>query len=489
MGSDGRTVVVTGATGYVGGRLVPVMLDRGWRVRCLVRRASKLEGVPWRDRVEVIEGDVVAGAGLHEAFSGADGAFYLVHGMGSKGDFRERDRAAAHTFGRHALAAGLSRIVYLGGMGDETQEELSGHLRSRHEVGEILAASGVPTTELRAAVVIGSGSASFEMLRHLVETLPVMITPSWVRTRCQPIGIADALDCLAAAMEDRSRHSHVWDIGGADVVTYQDMMQIYAQEAGLRRRIVIPVGVLSPRLSSHWIGFVTPIPPELAKPLVDSLRNEVVAEANAAPKLLEREPIGVREAIRRALRRTQDLAIDTTWADAELWGASPADPWPGDPDWAGGKLYEDRRQVDTSAPPDAVWREVCAIGGDAGWPSAEWLWWIRGVLDRLVGGIGMRRGRRHPTELRVGDPLDFWRVETLVPDRVLRLRAEMKLPGDAWLEWQLESLPGGGTRLVQLARFHPRGLLGVAYWYAVAPFHAFVFEPMAQRLAHRAATP
>jgi hypothetical protein len=351
----------------------------------------------------------------------------------------------------------------------------------------VLASGPVPSTELRAAVVIGSGSASFEMLRHLVEVLPVMTTPRWVETRVQPIAVRDVLAYLTGVLGNRDAYGKVFEIGGDDVVTYHEMMDMYAQAAGLRKRLIVPVPVLSPRLSSLWVGLVTPIPADLARPLIDSLVNEVTVHDHAIDKVVPHNPFGCRKAIELALRRVGDVDLSTRWTDAELYGRTPADPMPTDPDWAGATMLIDCQDVHTRATPEALYREVCALGGDRGWLVGTWLWALRGGMDRLVGGVGMRRGRRHPTELRVGDVVDFWRVEALEPARLLRLRAEMRLPGDAWLEWSITpGLDPDVTVFTQRALFHPRGLFGRAYWYAVAPFHRFIFGPLAVRIAERA---
>jgi uncharacterized protein YbjT (DUF2867 family) len=511
-------VLVTGSTGYIGGRLVPELLARGHQVVCAARTPAKLDARPWRDRVEVAEVDVMDPPSLRAAVQGIDAVYHLVHAMDGEDDFAERDRAAAANVRDACQDAGVGRIVYLGGMGDP-EDDLSEHLRSRQEVGRVLAAGDVPVTELRAAIIIGSGSASFEMLRHLVEVLPAMVTPRWVGTRCQPIAIRDVLYYLCEVLEQEETAGRIIEIGGPDVMSYAELMQTYAEVAGLRRRWIVPVPVLTPRLSSLWIGLVTPLPTGLARPLVDSLVNEVVVREPTADELMPRDTLSFRDAVGFALERIQDLEVTTTWANAawrspsrppEVAGATatdpvtsspaprgrsdPEDPHPEDPDWSGGTVLADEREVVSHAPPEAVWEVVCSLGGDRGYHTARWLWAIRGLLDKLVGGIGLRRGRRHPRELAVGDALDFWRVERLEPPHLLLLVAEMRLPGRAWLEFRVEP-DGDGSRLIQRARFHPRGLLGRLYWYVLVPFHQLIFPRMAHRIAraaeheHRARVP
>lgn len=479
-------VLVAGATGYVGRRLVGELIAAGCTVRCFARTPAKLNDESWRDQVQVVTGDVLDVESLLVAMQGVQVAYYLVHSIGSEPNWQDRDRQAAENFRDASAAAGVEQIIYLGGLGD-SGAALSPHLRSRHEVGETLRSGPVPVTELRAAVVIGSGSASFEMLRHLVEVLPIMTTPRWVETRVQPIAVRDILAYLIGVLQSLPSYGQIIEVGGADVVTYRQMMQIYAEEAGLRRRVIIPVPVLSPRLSSLWVGLVTPIPPSLARPLIDSLVNEVVVAQPTIEQIVDHQPIDCRRAIQLALRRVEELEVSTHWTDAELHGRSPADSMPTDPTWSGGTMLTDEQTIHTSASADALYRVVCSLGGDRGWPAGQWMWTIRGWLDRAVGGVGLRRGRRDPDELRVGDVLDFWRVEALEPARNLRLRAEMRLPGAAWLEWTMTP-ETGGTRLDQRARFHPRGLFGRVYWYALLPFHRFVFGPMAARIAERAET-
>ncbi|MGW7268443.1 SDR family oxidoreductase [Streptomyces sp. NPDC054842] len=487
----GLNCLVTGATGYIGGRLVPELLSAGHRVRCLARSPAKLRDHPWAGDAEVVRGDVTDAESVGEAMRGMDVAYYLVHALGTGDDFEDTDRRAARVFGEQARAAGVRRIVYLGGLTPEgvPEEELSPHLRSRAEVGRILLDSGVPTTVLRAAVIIGSGSASFEMLRYLTERLPVMVTPSWVHTRIQPIGVRDVLRTLVGSARMPADVSRAFDLGGPEVLTYLDMMRRYASIAGLPRRLIVPVPVLTPRLSSHWVGLVTPVPRSIARPLTESLRHEVVCHEHDIARYVPDppgHPIGFDEAVTLALQRVRDAQVSTRWSSASVPGA-PSDPLPTDPDWAGGSLYTDRRELTVDTSPAALWRVIEGIGGDNGWYSFPLAWAIRGWLDRLVGGVGLRRGRRDAARLRVGDSLDFWRVEEIEPGHLLRLRAEMRLPGLAWLEMYSEVGDDGRTRYRQRALFHPRGFLGHAYWWSVSPFHAVVFGGMARNIAKAAA--
>jgi uncharacterized protein YbjT (DUF2867 family)/uncharacterized protein YndB with AHSA1/START domain len=463
-------VVVTGATGYVGGRLVGRLLQAGYRVRCLVRSPRKLAARPWATdpRVEIVPGDLQDVAATTDALRGCATAYYLVHAMVSTGPrYAEEDRTMARTFARAANEAGLARIIYLGGLG-ETGPGLSEHLGSRREVEHILAAGPVPVTVLRAAMIIGAGSASFEILRYLVERLPVMVTPRWVSTECQPIAIDNVLTYLVACLSVPATSGRTLDIGGPDVVTYRTLMRVMAEELGVPRRLVIPVPVLTPRLSSLWIHLVTPVSHRIARPLAEGMRNRVVCRDPSAAGLMPQPLLTAREAIRLALRQEQQREVETVWSDAGRM--------PGDPDWAGGTVFVDRRVTTIDAPPATVFRVVCRLGGHHGWHGADWLWTVRGVLDRLLGGPGRRRGRRDPDRLAYGDAVDFWRVSAVEPDRRLALRAEMRLPGEAVLEFWVEPAGGPGhSQLVQTARFRPRGLLGLAYWYAVLPLHHIVF--------------
>lgn len=483
--------LVAGATGYIGGRLVPELLALGYRVRCLARTPAKLRDYPWAGDAEVVRGDVTDPESLGAAMRGTDVAYYLVHALGSGKDFEATDRRAARNFAEQARAAGVRRIVYLGALtpAGVPDGELSPHLRSRAEVGRILLDSGVPTTVLRAAVIIGSGSASFEMLRYLTERLPVMVAPRWVRTRIQPIAVGDVLRVLAGSAAMPADVSRAFDIGGPDVLTYREMMTRYAAVAGLPRRIIVTVPVLTPRLSSHWVGLVTPVPPSIARPLTESLRHEVVCHEHDIARYVPDppgRPNGFETAVSLALRRVRDSEVTTRWSSASVPGA-PSDPLPSDPQWAGGSLYTDRRQQLVDASPAALWRVIEGIGGDNGWYSFPPAWAARGRLDRLAGGTGLRRGRRDPARLRAGDSLDFWRVEEIVPGRLLRLRAEMRLPGLAWLEMHAGTDEQGRTRYRQRAVFHPHGLLGHAYWWTISPFHTALFGGMARNIAKAAA--
>ena len=477
-------VLVTGATGYIGGRLVRELLQHKYTVRVLVRDASKITDYPWANQVEVSVGDAQNPEQLADALREVDVAYYLLHALMVKDDFEAEEKALAEKFGSAAKAAQVSRIVYLGGM-TSADDHLSAHMSARVATGEILRASGVPTIELRAGVVIGSGSASFEMLRHLTERLPFMVTPKWLLNRIQPIAIRDVLRYLVGSAAAPPEVNRDFDIGGPDVFTYLEMMQQYAEVAGLRRRIIIPLPVLTPRLASGWIGLVTPVPVTLAKRLVASLKHEVVARNDDIRQLIPDAPGGLtpfKEAVRLALTRIKNFEVETRWSNAGVPG-TPSEPLPTDPDWAGGSLYTDLREYVTEDSVEQVWARVEAIGGQNGYSTATWAWELRGILDRFVGGVGLRRGRRDPNHLIEGEALDFWRVERIDRPKLLRLRAEMKLPGLAWLEFRVFPLPNGQTLLVQQALFHPHGLLGHTYWWAVAIMHGVVFPSMAKKLA------
>lgn len=480
-------MAVTGVTGYVGGRLVPELLDAGYRVRALARNPARLASRPWAGRVEAVEADAGDLDQLRDALAGVDIAYYLIHSLGSGRRFEARDRRTALTFAQAAREAGVRRIVYLGGL-FPAGHELSPHLESRKEVGEILLASGVPTTVLRAAVILGSGSASFEMMRYLTERLPAMTTPRWVDNRIQPIAIRDVLRYLVGSAEMPASVNRAFDIGGPEVLTYREMMQRYAAVAGLPRRIIVGVGVLTPRLSSLWVSLVTPVPGPLARPLVESLVHEVVCDEHDIAEHVPDPPerlVGFDDAVRLALQRIHDADVVTRWSSASVPGA-PSDPLPTDPDWAGGSLYRDERRTRVEAPAEITWQVVQTVGGERGWYSWPMAWQVRGLLDRISGGPGLRRGRRDPRRLLLDDAVDFWRVEDVVPGRMLRLRAEMRVPGLAWLELAVRAEPDGTSTLRQLATFHPHGLAGQLYWWSVAPFHGIVFGGMQRGMAAEA---
>jgi uncharacterized protein YbjT (DUF2867 family) len=451
MDAMGPLILVTGATGYVGGHLTKALVDAGRRVRCLVRRPDALKGAE-AARVHVVCGDALDEASLRAALDGVDTAYYLIHSMAATGSFEEKDRTAARLFGQAAKEAGVRRIVYLGGLGDK--EELSAHLRSRQEVGEILRSSGVPVVEFRASIVIGSGSLSFEMIRALVERLPVMIAPRWIAVPAQPIAIADLLQYLLAAVDLPLQTSFVFEIGGADRVSYGDLMKEYARQRGLKR-LILPVPVLTPRLSSLWLGLVTPLYVRVGRKLIDSIRHPTVVGDPAALSEFNIRPRGYREAMREAIAEEHRGYLT------------------------------DSRSVHVSAPPERAFTPIRGIGGAAGWYYGDWLWKLRGAVDIAFGGVGLRRGRRHPDELRTGDIVDCWRVEAYEPGRLLRLAAEMKLPGRAWLEFEVTGDSCGST-IRQTATFDALGLLGRAYWYGVYPLHQLVFKGMLREIAARA---
>jgi uncharacterized protein YbjT (DUF2867 family) len=470
-------VLLTGATGYVGGRLLERLEGDGWRLRCMSRRPDELRART-APGTEVVRGDVADPASLEAALADVDVAYYLVHSMASGADYRDADRRGARAFGDAARRAGVRRIVYLGGLGAGGRD-LSGHLSSRQEVGRILAASGVPTVELRASIVIGSGSLSFEMIRALVERLPVMVTPRWVSTRTQPIAIEDVLDYLVEAADVPLEGGAAVDIGGPDRVSYGELMREYARQRGLRRAM-IPVPVLTPRLSGLWLGLVTPVYARVGRELVEGMRTETVVRDDLARRLFRVRPRGVREAIARALVNEDRAFAATRWSDALSSG--PAARFGGK---AVGSRLVDSRTARVPVPPETAFAPIMRIGGDRGWYYGDPLWRLRGLLDLPFGGAGTRRGRRDPERLAVGDTVDFWRVEAVEPDRLLRLRAEMSVPGRAWLQLEVEPAPGGSL-IRQTAIFDPAGLLGRLYWYAVWPVHGLVFAGMVRGIARAA---
>lgn len=477
-----KSVLVTGATGYIGGRLVPRLLAAGYKVTVFVRSPQKLVDVPWSRLVTIIEGDLTDPVAVARACEGQDVFYYLVHSMGAKGDFERIETVAASTVAKAAAEAGVGRIVYLGGLHPE-DDDLSVHLTSRKKVGEILLASGVPTVAFQAGVVIGSGSTSFEMIRHLTDVLPYMPAPKWVRNFIQPIAVRDVLHYLVAAADVPPTVNRTFDIGGPDVLRYGQMMNGYALEAGLPQRAIASLPVLTPWLASQWVNLVTPIPRHIAIPIIASLQHDCVVSEHDIDELVPPPPGGLtryRESVRLALAKLDAGEVETTWQNSSVLGA-PSDPLPSDPEWAGRMVFIDVKERRTEASAEKLWEVIEGIGGVNGWYSFPLAWALRGWLDKLVGGVGLRRGRRHPQELKTGEALDFWRVEKLERGKLLLLRAEMRLPGLAWLELTVTP-DADGSLYRQRAIFFPKGLSGRLYWFAILPFHGIIFNGMAKRI-------
>jgi len=484
-------VLVIGATGYVGGRLVPRLLEAGYRVRAMGRSLAKLSSRPWAShpRLELVEGDVLDADSLRKAVEGCRAAFYLVHSMVSADrDFAEKDRRSARNMVKAAAEGRLERIIYLGGLGDTDDPSLSQHLRSRHEVAKILQAGPVPATILRAAMILGSGSASFEMLRYLVDRLPMMLTPTWVHTPVQPISIRNVLFYLHGCLEHDETVGQTFDIGGPEVLTYETLIEMYADVAGLPRRRIIPLPWITPRLSSLWIHLITPIPASLAGPLTEGLLNKVVCLDNRILSIIPQELIDCRETIRRALEMIEQQRVEACWTDA---GALLPPEWAycGDAEYAGGTIRECGYRIVLRAKPGEIWEHIVRIGGRTGWYYGRPLWKIRGWLDRILGGAGLRRGRRDPVQLYIGDALDFWRVLDLSPPYRLLLLSEMKLPGEAILEFKITPRQKGETELQQLSRFLPRGIVGILYWHSLYIFHQLLFRGMLKTIARAVGAP
>ncbi|WP_434992807.1 SDR family oxidoreductase [Arthrobacter sp. Ld5] len=482
-GTNGKLILVTGATGYIGGRLVTKLVAEGRRVRVIVRSPQKLKDVPWAGSVEIVEGDLQDRESMRAVTQGVDTLYYLVHSMGSGRNFDRREADIATIVSEAAADAGVRRIVYLGGLHPEGVE-LSTHMRSRTQVGTILLESGVPTVAFQAGVVIGSGSASFEMIRHLSDVLPVMPAPKWVLNHIEPIAVRDVIHYLIGALDLPEGLNRTFDLGSREVLTYAEMMNQYAEAAGLPRRRILALPVLTPRLAGHWVNLVTPIPRAMAMPLIESLQHDAVTSEHDIDRYIavpEGGLTGYRRAVDLALGKMRGGEVETSWAGATQVDAA-ADPLPSDPQWAGHTVFTDVQTYSSSASPEKLWSVVEGIGGENGWYSWTVGWAARGWMDKLAGGVGLRRGRRDARELLTGEALDFWRVEEIVRGRSLRLRAEMKVPGRAWLEFRVEP-DGSGSSFYQRAVFFPHGLSGRLYWLAVLPFHGFIFKSMARNIA------
>jgi uncharacterized protein YbjT (DUF2867 family) len=469
-------ILVLGATGYIGGLLVPRLLLQGHHVHCVVRSPKKLAGKNWKN-VEITQGDVLKPQTFVKAFEDVDVLFYLIHSMmGGKNQFESDDRVAAENVAHAARLSSVKQIIYLGGLGERNTAR-SPHLRSRHEVGDILRTSGIPVTEFRAGIIIGPGSASFEMIHHLVNRLPIMICPQWVNVKTQPIGIDDVLGYLVESVNNHAAKGEIIDIGTPEILTYKEMMLAVARVLQLKR-FIIPVPVLTPKLSSYWMNLITPIPVSLARNLIESLRSETICENKKADELFSFKPATFEETVTRALERTQAGDLETKWTAA----SAPVTEADIDPS----HLLTEKQIVDVKTSPQNVFHVVSSIGGNNGWLFANWLWRIRGFLDKQIGGVGLRRGRRHATEIGIGEALDFWRVEDVQPGERLLLRAEMKLPGRAWLEYIIKETGTARTTLIQTAKYYPKGLLGLLYWFLLYPLHSIMFRGLVNRIAKRA---
>ena len=481
MKPNPKLILVTGATGYVGGRLVPRLLEAGYRVRCLVRDPARLQGHPWAQRVEIFASDLSDVKRIAEAMQDVSAAYYLVHGRQGGRDSAEDDLEMARRFAEAASEAKIERIIYLGELVDPTAN-LSPYLRSRHETGYILRTSSVPVTEFRAGMIVGSGSALFEMIRYLTEREPVLICPAWFFSEAQPIAIRDALSYLIATLDVPESAGKMIEIGGPTRLTYADMLLGYARERGLKRRL-IPLPVQAPHLSAYWVHMVTPIHYRVVAPLIEGLRARLIVRDEAARNLFPQiQPLDFQTAVHLALNRVQRDNVETSWADALVTAQGNVKPYHFTIEEG---LFIERRQVELEVPAETIYRAYTGIGGGRGWLYMDWAWALRGWMDKVIGGVGLRRGRRHPDDIRTGEALDFWRVEIAEPNRILRLRAEMKVPGKAWLEFQ--SRPHNGKTLFSVtAYFEPDGLPGFLYWYAMWPFHRFIFDGLSRRLASRA---
>lgn len=469
-------IAVLGASGYVGGRLVPRLIEQGYSVRCIARHPEKLISRNWPN-TEVVYGDVFHQNSLITALQGIDVLYYLVHSMQDAKNFEELDSMAAINCANAARTAWVERIIYLGGLAKPTSK-LSAHLKSRQEVGQLLRKTGVKVTELRASIIIGSGSASFEIIRDLVRTLPIMITPRWVRSLCEPIAIQNVLDYLLACLEEPRTINQILEIGGGEILSYKNMMKIVAELMG-KRIFMIPVPVLTPRLSGYWLNIVTSVPMSIAYPLVEGLRNDSVTSEQRIRQWIRVPLLSFKEAVLKALEEDKQGLMTSRWTEAEKMKSDSITP-----DYQ--KTFQDQRKIETEISAEKVFPIIQKIGGSSGWYYGNWLWKWRGILDRMIGGVGLRRGRRHPVDIRIGDAIDFWRVEAFQPGTMLRLKAEMKLPGHAWLEFRVQSLSPQKSLFLQTATFRPSNWVGFIYWYTVLPLHFLVFRNMAKNIIRRA---
>lgn len=478
-------VLVLGASGYVGARLVPFLIEDGYLVRSAGRTKGNMQKRPWsnHESVDICEADALDRETLKKSCEGCRYAYYLVHSMDpDQKNFTDTDRQAALNMVWAAEQSGVERIIYLGGLGEQNPH-LSKHLKSREEVGNILESGSVPVTILRAAMIIGSGSASFEILRYLVERLPIMVTPKWVHTQCQPIAIRNVITYLVGCLKKPETAGETYDVGGAKILTYRDLMDIYADEAQLGKRFVIPVPVLTPKLSSYWIHLVTPVPASLGRPLAEGLSNKVICEENRIREIIPQDLLDCREAVSLALDQSQHNLIGENHNDMSTMLKHVEWSFNGDPKWAGGKIFEDHRAVVLESTPDRIWEPLLRIGGKNGWYYANWLWKLRGLLDLIVGGVGLRPGRTDPNKLTPGDYIDFWNIYLVEPNKRLLLKAEMKLPGSAILDFYISQIDDNHSELHQIARFIPSGLVGIIYWYSVKPLHNIIFSGMLKRIA------
>ena len=476
-----KMILVTGATGYIGGRLIPKLIERDYHVRCMVRDEERISGRDWYSDVEVVCADVFNEKSLEKALQGIDAAYYLIHSMTGGKDFHQQDLIAAQNFARAAEKAAVKQVIYLGGLGDP-ESDLSMHLRSRQDTGNALRNYRTPVTEFRAAVIVGSGSSSFEMIRYLTERVPIMICPSWVYTRIQPIAVSDVISYMIAALENKESLGKIIDIGGCDVITYKEMMLGYAKVRGLKR-MMIPVPVLTPRLSSYWVHIVTPIPGSIAQPLIEGLRNEVIVQNDLAKTLFpDINPKSYKTALERALHRLQAGQIETIWSGSISSTHGQQAPTILTTDEG---MIRERREILVETTPDKLFRTFTSLGGQRGWLYMNWAWRLRGLIDTLSGGVGMRSGRRDPMKLRPGETVDFWRVEAVRKNQLLRLRAEMKVPGKAWLQFETYPLDDKYSSLMQTAFFAPKGLFGFLYWYILYPAHSLIFSGLIRKIADK----